>query len=85
MSENHMSGQPIVAAAAALALVAAVGATVAEASNQPNMDAAIDFLTQARASLVKATANKGGHRAKAIALIDEAIKEVRQGIRFANS
>jgi hypothetical protein len=50
---------------------------------QPHMEAAIGFLQSARAELAAATPNKGGHRARALALVDQAIGEVREGIRFA--
>jgi hypothetical protein len=49
---------------------------------QPNMQVALDHLQAARRELVQATADKGGHRAKAIALVDEAIGQVREGMRF---
>ncbi len=84
MSENRPSRRDLVAAAAALALAAVAGATTATAE-QRNMQAAINYLMQARASLKAATANKGGHRHKAMALIDQAIAEVRLGIQAANS
>ena len=50
---------------------------------QPHMDEAIAILQSARAELGKAEPNKGGHREKAIGLIDQAIAEVRAGIAFA--
>jgi hypothetical protein len=69
---------PLAAAAAAGALIP-LAARDAEA-NQPNMQAALNQLAAARASLVRAAHNKGGHRVKAIGLIDQAIAEVRLGI-----
>jgi hypothetical protein len=50
---------------------------------QPHMNESIAFLQSARAELVAATPNKGGHRERAIGLIDQAISEVRAGIAFA--
>jgi hypothetical protein len=47
------------------------------------MTASIGMLQSARAELAAATANKGGHREKAMGLIDQAIGEVRAGIAFA--
>jgi hypothetical protein len=47
------------------------------------MDEAIAILQSARAELGKAEPNKGGHREKAIGLIDQAVAEVRAGIAFA--
>jgi outer membrane lipoprotein-sorting protein len=64
---------------AALALFAS-SATFAA---QPNMEAALAQLQEARASLEKATADKGGHRVKAMKAVDQAIAEVKAGIEFA--
>lgn len=50
---------------------------------QPHMQAALDELRSARSELDVATADKGGHRGKAIALVDEAIAEVQAGVEFA--
>jgi hypothetical protein len=50
---------------------------------QPHMDASIALLQNARAELGAATPNKGGHRERAMGLIDQAITEVRAGIAFA--
>lgn len=51
-------------------------------ADQPRMTAARTDLLQARSQLQGATRNKGGHRAKAIDLINSAIVEVNAGIRF---
>jgi hypothetical protein len=51
-------------------------------ADQPRMAAARTNLQQARAQLNAATSNKGGHRVKAIELINAAISEVNQGIAF---
>jgi hypothetical protein len=50
---------------------------------QPHMDAALAHLAEARAELLAATPNKGGHREAAIGLVDQAIVQVREGIAFA--
>ena len=50
---------------------------------QPHMTAALEHLRAARASLEKADADKGGHRAAAIDHCDRAIHEVEEGINFA--
>ncbi|MBA4788459.1 MAG: hypothetical protein H2042_02065 [Rhizobiales bacterium] len=52
-------------------------------ANQPYMDAALEQLRAARASLQAAEPNKGGHREAAIGLVDQAIEQVRAGIAFA--
>jgi hypothetical protein len=50
---------------------------------QPHMTESMSLLQSARAELAKATPNKGGHRERALGLIDQAIGEVRAGIAFA--
>lgn len=50
---------------------------------QPHMAETIRLLQSARAELVKATPNKGGHRERGLALIDQAIGEVQAGMNFA--
>jgi hypothetical protein len=50
---------------------------------QPHMEASIRLLQNAGAELVAALPNKGGHRERAITLVDQAIDQVRQGIAFA--
>jgi hypothetical protein len=50
---------------------------------QPHMNESIAFLQSARGELQASTPNKGGHRERAIGLIDQAIGEVRAGIAFA--
>jgi hypothetical protein len=52
---------------------------------QPHMEAALDNLRSARAELESANTDKGGHRGRAIELVDEAIGEVRAGIDFART
>jgi hypothetical protein len=50
---------------------------------QPHMSETITILQSAHAELAKATPNKGGHRERALGLIDQAIGEVRAGMAFA--
>ncbi len=64
------------ALAASMGIGYAIGA-------QPHMEASIGLLQSARTELARATPNKGGHREKALGLIDQAIAEVRAGIAFA--
>ena len=52
---------------------------------QPHMHAALDHLRSARGELEAANSNKGGHRERAIELVDQAISEVRAGIDYAAS
>jgi len=51
-------------------------------ADQPHMQAALDALHTAEHQLDQATADKGGHRAKALELVRKAIKEVEKGIHF---
>ena len=57
----------------------------ASGSGQPHMTAALDELRGARQELDAAETDKGGHRSRAIALIDDAITEVRAGIDYART
>ena len=52
---------------------------------QPHMGESLAFLQSARGELQATTPNKGGHRERAIGLIDNAIAEVRAGMAFAGS
>ncbi len=66
-------------------LALAVIVTVASASpalalNQPHMQAAVEALNKAHAELTAATADKGGHRARALQLVDQALTEARMGM-----
>jgi hypothetical protein len=64
------------------AIAASVGIGYAIGA-QPHMTGTITLLQSARAELAAATPNKGGHRERALGLIDQAIAEVRAGIAFA--
>ena len=59
-------------------------ATQAFAEKQPMMAKALNNLEDARKALENATADKGGHRVKAMALVTEAINEVKAGMEFDN-
>lgn len=72
-------------------LVAALGVVIgtstirtASAEAQPHMQAALASLQAGKASLEKASPDKGGHRVKAIALTQAAIDETKAGIDFDN-
>ena len=71
-----MKARIILAAIILFAIVAIAGA------DQPNMQAAHGNLMNAKSELQKATADKGGHRANAIGLVNSAIAEVNAGIAF---
>lgn len=53
----------------------------AGAEPQPMMQAARHTLIQAREQLQRATADRGGHRVRAIRLIEQALNEVEAGAR----
>jgi len=67
-----------------LALVGAfaAGSITTARADQPHMQAALDHLQAARGELITANNDKGGHRAAAIRLTDQAIAQTRMGIRF---
>jgi len=49
------------------------------ARHEPHMSAALGHLEQAKAELERAAANKGGHREKALQLVDQAMQQVKDG------
>ena len=53
-------------------------------ADQPHMTAALAALESAKNNLERATSDKGGHRANALDLVKDAIKEVKKGIDAAN-
>ena len=66
-------------------LVAGFVAGCASGGGQPHMAAALDHLRSARSELQAAEANKGGHRERAIEIVDSAIAEVQAGMDYARS
>ncbi|MBS2018606.1 MAG: hypothetical protein JST00_37415 [Deltaproteobacteria bacterium] len=56
----------------------------AAAEEQPKMQAALVNLQQAKQNLQDATHDKGGHRVKALASVNEAIEQVKAGIAYDN-
>ena len=65
------------------AVIGAVVGACAAGANQPNMQAALGSLQAARAELIRAVPNKGGHRERAISFVDAAINETKAGISYA--
>ena len=51
-------------------------------ADQPHMQSALDSLQNAKTHLEKATADKGGHRNKAMELTKKAINQVEAGIKY---
>ena len=68
-----------------IVLIGGYLAGCASGGGQPHMEAALDELRSARSELDAALTDKGGHREKAMALVDEAIGEVQAGIDFART
>jgi hypothetical protein len=64
--------------APALAIIALIQNTSAD---QGNMERALEALRNARSELSQASHDKGGHRTNAIHIIDQAIEQVKEGIR----
>jgi len=52
-------------------------------AGQPHMQNALSALQEARQQLVAAVPDKGGYRAHAIELVDQAINQVHLGMQFA--
>ena len=73
--------------ALAAMLAAVVGNSAintADADPQPKMRSALGHLESALSDLKNASADKGGHRVKAISLVNDAITQVKEGIKFDN-
>jgi hypothetical protein len=54
------------------------------AEYQPNMQAAMQYLQQAQQSLQNAFSDKGGHRERALQLVNQAMGEVQAGMQYAD-
>ena len=63
-------------------LAVLVACAVPSRADQPKMQAALEALQIARRELAQASADKGGHRAKAMELVEQAITQVEKGIAF---
>lgn len=74
----------VLAAGGALAAAFATLPALPAAAYQGNMERALSDLYAALASLREATPNKGGHRERAIELIQQAIEQTQAGIVFAD-
>jgi len=72
---------PLMLAAVAGAAGLFAGYTVAA---QPQMQSALSHLEAAETDLKQATHDKGGHRDKALDLVQRAEAQVREGIKFDN-
>jgi hypothetical protein len=85
MTDNSNSRRQLLRLAAMGTLAASAVAISAGGvqAYQGNMERAIGELNAALRSLREATPDKGGHKANAVNLIQQAIGEVRAGIAFA--
>jgi hypothetical protein len=52
------------------------------ARREPHMSAAIGHLQQAKEELQRAAPNKGGHRERAMELVNQAIQQVQEGEQY---
>ncbi|HEY6784967.1 MAG TPA: hypothetical protein VI159_08440 [Gemmatimonadales bacterium] len=66
-------------------VIATVAFKAGEVWQQPHMRAALEALQGAKHHLDAAADDKGGHRAKAIILVHDAIAEVQAGIEYART
>jgi len=62
-----------------------VDEVVPEAGRQPHMARGIIALREAHRQLVESKHDKGGFRVQALGFIQQAMVQVREGIRFANT
>jgi hypothetical protein len=84
MTSDNTSRRDFFFAATATGAVALLTASSEEAmAYQGNMERALAELQAALRSLHEATSDKGGHKAKAVGLIEQAMSEVQAGIDFA--
>jgi hypothetical protein len=51
----------------------------AQDRREPHMTAALEHLQAAKAELERAAHNKGGHRERALELVDQAMRQVQEG------
>jgi len=79
---NTVSRRAIVGTLFSGALLGLVLPRRARAADQPHMQSALESLRTAQHELREATADKGGHRARAEGLVRDAIAEVEKGIQF---
>jgi hypothetical protein len=52
------------------------------AIHEPHMSAAYGHLQQAKAELERAAPNKGGHREKAMQMVDQAMRQIEEGEQY---
>ena len=72
----------LVAGVWVLVIAAAMTVPAVAAENQPHMQAALQALKTAQRELAQAEKDKGGHRARAEKLIQQAIAQVEAGMHY---
>jgi hypothetical protein len=76
-----LSWRTVVPVALGLVVLFVIGC--ATGRGQPHMTAALDHLRSAQSELQSAATDKGGHRTRALELVDQAIGEVNAGVDYA--
>jgi hypothetical protein len=79
---NGMSRNRIVVAFLLCAVLLAGFFAGRVSADQPHMQAAMEHLRAAKGELEKADEDKGGHRAKAMHMVTEAMAQVEKGMQF---
>ena len=79
---NRFSRRSVLTAILPASLLAIVLPGAVKAADQPHMQVALESLRNAKRELDQATPDKGGHRAKAIRLVNQAMEETEKGMRF---
>jgi hypothetical protein len=69
---------------AAAGIAATIAFSAPAFAEQGNMERAIMKLNEAKIALRQAPPNKGGHKERAMELIDKAINQVQEGIIWAD-
>ena len=86
MTRNSITRRDVLpAAAAGIGAIALLASADDALAYQGNMERALKQLQAALRSLREATPDKGGHKANAIGLIEQAMGEVQAGIDYAAS
>jgi hypothetical protein len=81
---NRWQTSRFVGVALLVVVLGGLGLGVASAEPQRRMEAALRHLKEAREELREADGEKGGHREQALDFTVRAIRQVEEGIEFAN-
>jgi hypothetical protein len=84
LSRRELLGTAKAAGLAALGVALLPAASQAGLKDYPNLEEAHDYLVKARKALDGAKKEFGGHRVKAMERIDDALEEIRLGVKFAD-